>query len=179
MSGGESSGTFAPTASELNTTIRNDDYCRSAPTLWNSQASQIKFQAVYPLPYDFMFSGNFYTSPGVDIGAQYFVTNAVIEGSLGRPLAGCPVGGAACPVTKEINLIPNRTRQDDRITQLDIRLTRSFYIDNVRVNLAAELYNVFNARPVLGAREVFDANYLYPQGLLGGRFFKWAAQLGW
>lgn len=179
VSGGESSGTFAPTASSLDDTIRNDDYCRSAPSLWNSQASQIKFQAIYPLPGDFALSGNFYTSPGVDIGAQYFVSNAEIEGSLGRPLAGCPVGGAACPVTKEINLIPNRTLQDDRITQLDLRLTRSFNVGEVRVNASLELYNVFNARPVLGTRQVLGATYLYPQGFLGGRFLKWTAQLGW
>ncbi len=191
VSGGEASGTFTPGASSLDpgtnaatgipfATIRNDDYCRSAPSIWNSQSTQIKFQALYPLPQDFMLSGNFYTSPGVDIGAELFVPNVDLEPSLGRPLTGCAgLSGAACPVTAEVNLIPNQTRQDDRITQLDLKLSRAIIIGGLRLIAAGEVYNVFNSRPVLGSRQVFDATYLSPQGILGGRFFKWTATLDW
>ena len=101
--------------------------------------------------------------PGNDLNANVNVSPDAVEG-LGR--------STTAQSTFQVNANPNGTRSDDRVNQVDLRVTKVFNLGNARLNLSAELYNVFNARPVQGVREVFDDRFLVPQGLLGGRFFK-------
>ena len=167
-----------PGGGKLDGTVRNSDYCDSSPDLWDSPASQVKFQWLYPLPADFAISGNFYTNPGIPYGAVWDVPAATAAAAFGRPATNCGVS-TSCGGTLELDLIPDDTNHDDRITQLDLRLTRTFRFGEIVLDGAVELYNVFNSRPVLGQRDDFDAQYEYPLGVLGGRFFKWTAGLSW
>src|SRR4026207_2221680 len=59
-------------------------FCDVAPP-W-SQATQVKFMAVYPLPWHIQTSAIYQNSSGIPITASYVATNAAILSALGRNL---------------------------------------------------------------------------------------------
>jgi len=147
-----------------NTFVRNDEYCNANRPIWVSSGSQVKFQFIYPLPQGFALSGSVKSVPGPDLDANVNVSASAVEG-LGRT--------TTAQTTFQVNGNPNGTRADDRINQLDMRVTKDFGLGNARLNLSAELYNVFNSRAVQGTVDDIGPTYLFPGGLLGGRFFKY------
>ena len=46
---------------------RNDEFCRVVPSWWDGIGSQMKLQAVYPLPYDIVVSGVYKHLPGIPV----------------------------------------------------------------------------------------------------------------
>jgi hypothetical protein len=163
---------------------RNNDYCRIQSTLWNGVGSQIKVQAVYPLPYEFNVSGSFKDVPGITIGATYQASNAEVRESLGRDLSACR-GAVPCAARAAVALVPVASSSgsasahlyDERIRQVDLRLTRVFRVVGFRVQGIAELYNVFNRRSPLGIVSTYGSAWQLPVALLGGRLFKFGAQV--
>jgi hypothetical protein len=166
---------------------RTDGYCQISSPLWNGSGTTVKFQAVYPLPMNFVVSGTFKHLPGIPLTANYVVTNAQVASALGRNLAACPASGA-CAATATVALLPvndigtsdgNAAANifDDRLTQIDMRLTRLFRVGNTRIQGIGELYNIFNNRPVQSIVPTYGAAWLRPTSILGGRLFKFGAQL--
>jgi hypothetical protein len=68
---------------------------------------------------------------------------------------------------------------DERVNQVDLRLTRLFRFGGTRVQAIAELYNVFNNRPAQGIVGTYPraVGWQFPFGILGGRLFKFGAQI--
>jgi hypothetical protein len=66
---------------------------------------------------------------------------------------------------------------DDRLNQVDLRLTRTFRIARGRLQGALELYNVLNARPAQANVITYGSSWLLPSAILGGRLLKFAAQI--
>ena len=66
---------------------------------------------------------------------------------------------------------------DDRLTQIDLRLTRLFRIGGGRIQGIAELYNVTNTRPSQANVTTYGAAWLQPTSILGGRLFKVGTQI--
>ncbi len=163
---------------------RNADYCNnSALKLWNSGFSQVKFQAVYPLPADFVISGTFKHLPGVSRGVDVVYTNANIAPSLGRNLSACGNVTGNCGTLQTIGIERPGDLQDDRLTQVDMRLQRRFRFGGLRVSGMFEVYNLFNARTPQASFETYgtlaavNPSYYRPTILLGGRLFKFGAQV--
>ena len=93
---------------------------------WSS-GTQVKFLAVYPLPWDLETSAIFQNSPGIPITASYVITNAQVRDALGRNLAACPSQTVAtCTQTVRTELIPPNTVFEPRLTQVDLRVSRLF-----------------------------------------------------
>ena len=165
-------------------TPRTSDYCAVQSPMWDGGGSQVKFQAVYPLPYDFMVSGTFKHLPGNPLTATYVATTAQVRAALGRDLSACR-GAAACTVTTSVPLLPSVNNQgnaaavlfDERITQLDLRLSRGFRFGGGRIRATADLYNVFNRRPPVNINTTYGAAWLTPTSILGGRLFEFGAQI--
>ena len=163
---------------------RNDDYCtNSAETLWNSSQSQVKFQAVYPLPADFVLSGTFKHLAGVNRGVDVVYGNSNIAPSLGRNLSSCGNVTGACGTLQTISLNRPGELKDDRLTQVDLRVQRRFKIVGARVSGIFEVYNVMNARTpqssfsTYGTPSAVNPSFYRPTILLGGRLFKFGAQV--
>jgi hypothetical protein len=163
---------------------RSNPYCRVDPSWWNGNGAQIKFQVVYPLPYDFTVSGTYKNLPGVPDTSIYVYTNAQASGSLGRNLSACQ-GAVNCTVVGTVELLPAynvtgdlaASRYDDRLNQFDARLSRTLRIGKVRAQPVAELYNIFNSRTPQGIAPAYGQTWLLPSALLGGRLFKFGAQI--
>jgi hypothetical protein len=181
-----------PGASQTNTVgtlPRSDGFCRIQSTLWDGVGSQLKMQVVYPLPYEFVISGTYKHLPGQPIPANYLATNVALRGGLGRDLASCRgLVGAACSSTARIALLPSAFNQgnqssvllDERINQVDLRLTKGLKIGKTRIQGILELYNALNIRPAQGLLDTYSgtgATWQFPTALLGGRLLKFGAQI--
>ena len=143
-------------------------------------ATQIKFLAIYPLPWDFQVSATYMNIPGIPITASRSFSNAEVLPSLGRNLGQCR-GAATCTGTVTIDMVPPNTTFEDRLNEVDVRFTRSFRLAKVRVRGNADLYNLLNAADVLNMTTRYSGltggQWLQPTQILGGRLFKISAQL--
>jgi hypothetical protein len=132
--------------------------------------TQVKFLGSYTVPrLDIQISAAYQNIPGAEIQANYNAPNAVVMPSLGRPLAG----GAA---NIGVNLIRPGTMYGDRISQVDLRFAKLVSYAGTRATLHVDLYNAFNANPVLTQNFNFDA-WLRPTNILQARFLKLGVQL--
>jgi hypothetical protein len=178
-----------PGASTINTVgslPRTDGFCEIQSTLWDGVGSQVKLQAIYPLPYQIVISGTFKHLPGIPIPANYVATNGQVRDGLGRNLAACGALTTATCATTTIALLPTANNQgntssvllDERINQLDLRLTKGVRVGGLRVQGIVELYNVLNIRPAQGLVATFGPAWQFPFAMLGGRLLKFGAQIG-
>ena len=114
------------------------------------------------------------------ITADYVATNAEIRPSLGRDLGQCR-GLAPCNASVVINTVPDTSYFEDRLRQTDIRFTRTFRVGKIRVRGNGDLYNLFNASNVLNMTTRYSGTnggqWRRPLQILGGRMFKFSAQL--
>ena len=166
---------LAPGASATVTSPRTQTFCHVSPPL--SAGTQVKFLAIYPLPWGIQTSGIFQNGPGIPITASYTATNAEIKTSLGRNLAACPSQTAAtCNSTVKVDLIPANSMFEPRLTQVDLRLSRDFRLGGIkRLRGNLDIFNVFNASNVLSQ----IGSYTPPGGtwqnaaqILGGRLLR-------
>jgi len=66
---------------------------------------------------------------------------------------------------------------EDRLTQLDLRLTKILKVGRTRMQGMFDVYNVFNASTVLGVNAAYGPAWLRPTAILGARLFKFGAQV--
>ena len=151
-----------------------EGFCEIVPP-W-AAGTQIKFAAVYPLPWGLQTSAIYQNIPGIPITASYVVSNAQVASSLGRNLGSCR-GAATCAGTLTIELIPPNTLFEDRLQQVDLRLTRSFRLRTARVQGSFDVYNLLNASSILNMNTRYGASWQNVIQIMGGRLFKFSARL--
>jgi hypothetical protein len=153
---------------------RASEYCRLSPP-W-SASTQLKFLAVYPLPWGLQTSATYQNLPGIPVTASYVATNAQVRASLGRDLGACR-GAATCNATTTVALIPPNTLFEDRLQQVDLRFSRRFPLGRARLDANLDVYNAFNAGSVLSSVTAYGPRYLNAVNVLAGRLFKVGFQL--
>ena len=164
-----------PALPATSTVPRNSDFCHVSPP-WSS-STQLKFLAVYPLPYDIETSAIVQNSPGIPITASYVITNAQVQSVLGRSLAACPAAGT-CTQTVRTELIPPNTMFEPRLTQVDLRVSRSFrMMGSARLRGSLDIYNIFNANSVLSMTPTYGASWRNAAQVLSPRLLRIGAQL--
>ncbi len=140
-----------------------------------SGQTQVKFSGAYPLPWDLQASATFQYLPGIPITASYVARNAEIAPTLGRNLGQCGTR-VVCTGTATVEVIEPNTQFENRISQLDARLTRLFRVGRMRAQGIFDVYNVFNASPILAMTTRYGSAWLQPNQILGGRLFKFGVQ---
>lgn len=133
--------------------------------------NQVKFSAIYPMPWGLQASGNFQHLAGIPIQASFVATNAMIAPSLGRNLAAGANG------TTLVNLLEPNTEFEKPLNQLDLRLTRIFRFGATRVQGNFDIYNILNASAVTLLNTRFGPTWLQPQQFMGARLFKFGVQI--
>jgi hypothetical protein len=167
----------------INRYPRNAQFCKVQSPWWDAYGSQVKFQAVYPLPYNMAISAVYKNLPGIILTASNPLTSAQVAPFLGRPLAG----GAA---SVNLALLPftggnigsgavGGAAFDDRLNQLDLRLTKAVRIGRGRIQGILDVYNIFDARTPQADVTTYGATWTRPTSLLGGRLFKFGTQVEW
>jgi Carboxypeptidase regulatory-like domain len=109
---------------------------------------------------------------GGHLSANYTVSNAAIQPSLGRPLAG-----NAANVT--VNMIQPGSLYGDRVNELDFRVAKLLSFHGWRANISVDIFNLLNAAPTLSYNEAFIPNgaWLLPTSVMTARFAKLNIQL--
>src|SRR5262249_22643602 len=91
---------------------------------WAGQ-TQIKLNGAYPLPWNFQVSGVCQTLSGIGIWANRSFSTAEVAPTLGRNLSNCPTVTGPCTAAVTIALIEPNTMREDRLNQVDLRLTKT------------------------------------------------------
>jgi hypothetical protein len=138
-----------------------------------SAQTQFKANGTVPLPADFAFAFAFQNVSGPSYGADYAASNAEIIPSLGRPLSG----GLA---TATIPLVAPQTLFEDRITRLDLRLTKAFRVrSRLRIQLNLDAYNALNANSIRAVNDVYGPAWRTPLQILDPRLIQIGAQISY
>ena len=125
---------------------------------------------MFPLPAGFVTSFAFQNLAGPTYNATYTATASEIIG-LGRPLSG----GAT--TVQNIPLVAPQTLFEDRVTRLDLRLSHSFQVQRVRVQLNLDAYNALNANSVRAVNSTYGSAWTRPQQILDPRILQVGGQL--
>jgi hypothetical protein len=140
--------------------------------------TQVKMLASYQIPrIDVQVSGTYQNVPGVAIAGNYNAPFSAYGPSLGRVISGGNLNS-----TVAVNLVAPGTEYGDRINQLDVRIGKAFRIGSVRTTANMDLYNAFNANPVVAVNSTYNAvpvasassAWLAPQSILTARFVKFS-----
>jgi hypothetical protein len=136
-------------------------YCR----VQSAFLTQVKFIGTYTVPrVEVQVSAVYQSLPGPEIAALYTAPSAVVARTLGRPLSG----GAA---NATVNLIEPGTMYGERRNQFDLRVGKILQAARTRTTANLDLYNMFNANPVLAENSSF-AVWRRPTTILPARFVK-------
>src|SRR5205823_435551 len=90
---------------------------------------------------------------------------------------GMNLGRSATEGVATINLIEPNTKFEDRLNQVDVRLTKIFKLGGVRLQGMVDIYNIFNSAAILGENTRYGSLWLQPIQVVGARLFKLGAQL--
>jgi hypothetical protein len=162
------SGNAVPQIPGVLTQAARPGFCRVAPPF----QAQVKAFINYPLPWwGIRASATYQSLPGPEITASLVASNSEIAPSLGRNLS------AGATATATIDLIPFGSVFADRINQVDFRVTKSARVGRVRLEPMLDVFNLFNASPILGVNTRYGTSWLTPTQILPGRLFKLGVQL--
>jgi len=84
---------------------------------------------------------------------------------------------AGVNATVSIALLPPYTLFEPRFNQVDLRLTKTIPVGNVRAKVAIDGYNLFNSAAVLATNGTYGTSWLTPTSILGARLLKLGVQL--
>jgi hypothetical protein len=153
---------------------RSDAFCHLAAP-WSS-GTQVKFMAVYPLPWGIQTSAIYQNSSGIPITAQLVVPNAAVAPSLGRNLGSCR-GAETCNGNVTVDLIPPTEVFEPRLQQLDVRFSRIIRLGGTRrLRADLDIYNLFNANNVISMNTTYGAGWQDVRQILGGRLARIGGQ---
>jgi hypothetical protein len=147
--------------------------------------TQVRGLAAYTIPkIDVAISASFQLKPGTlgvlgndtatngtSVAANYNVSNAEAQASLGRPLSLGATNTA-------VNLLLPGQLYGDRVNQVDMRFAKVLRFGRTRTLVGLDLYNLFNANPGLTYGQAWGTNgatWLRPQTVLYPRFVRFNA----
>ena len=120
----------------------------------------------YQLPWGLQTAVVYQSLPGAPYNALYTVTTAQIAPSLGRNLSG-----NVRTITAE--LLPlYSTYFDQRVNQLDVRLSKILHVGRTRIQGNLDVFNLLNRSTVLQLNQAIGPTFLQPTQILDARLLK-------
>jgi len=137
----------------------------------NPYLQRFKINGSYPLPWGLQAAAVYQSLPGTPYNALLTVTTAQILPSLGRNLSG-----GVRTITAE--LLPlYSTYFDQRVNQLDVRLSKIVHVGKARIQGNLDLFNVLNGSTVLQLQQQYGATWQQPTQILDARLLKLGFQV--
>jgi hypothetical protein len=132
--------------------------------------------ATYVIPkIEVNVSGTWRSDPGNELRADYVVTSAIAQPSLGRPLSSGNV---------TVNLVPRGTLYGARVNTFDLRIAKIVRFRGTRAQFGADVYNLLNTDVVSSYNNGYSAPtatsgsiWLTPTGILPARYVRLNLQL--
>jgi hypothetical protein len=174
--------TYSWTTIDITQALRGDSVAGlTAPYCHIVTPFQTSFRglASYIVPkIDVQLSATWRSDPGVELMANYVVSNAIANSGpqpLGRNLSSGNV---------TVNLVPRGTLYGDRINDIDFRVMKVLHFGRTRLQAGVDIYNVMNADTVTLYNLTFNpavttgsAAWLSPQAIATARYAKINVQL--
>jgi len=140
----------------------------------------------YPLMWGLTLSGSLQSNAGVDRGITYTVARGTSTYPANCP-APCPAGSVILPTanwhtaTATLTLVPSGAMFNERIHQVDLKLTRSFRVNRVTISPVLEIFNVYNADTIVTyVSTVYNnASYERPNSIVQGRMIGIGTTVRW
>ncbi len=127
---------------------------------------QYRVTGGYTFPWKIQFSAVYQSIPPASFQPYYTVTNKS-QTTLGRPIVE---GSLNVPVAAQYAFLT------DRVNQVDIRVTKTITFEakrlKGRLDLMADVYNVFNTSPVTARNAAIGPTFYTPTAVLQGAFLK-------
>jgi outer membrane receptor protein involved in Fe transport len=79
-----------------------------------------------------------------------------------------------------VNLLKPGEKWGDRVNEVDLKIAKILRFGRTRSNVGVDIYNLFNANPVLTYNQAFapePGRWLVPTSVLSGRFAKLSASI--
>ena len=146
-------------------------YCRQVTPF--SAQTQVKLHGVFQLPQQIVASFAWQNLSGPQFGANYSVNNSQIQWVNAAP--GRVLSGGVTNVT--IPLVAPQTQFEDRITRLDLRLSKVVQVSRVRVQVNLDAYNALNANSVRQVIAAYGTRYKTPAQILDARLIQIGGQI--
>jgi hypothetical protein len=146
-------------------------HCRQV-TPFKAQ-TQLKLHGVFQLPQQIVASFAWQNLSGPSFGANYTVGNSQIQWVNAAP--GRVLSGGAQSVT--VPLVAPQTQFEDRITRLDLRLSKVIQVSRVRVQVNLDAYNALNANSVRQVIAAYGTRYKTPAQILDARLIQIGGQI--
>ena len=90
----------------------------------------------------------------------------------------CGATAAVCNGTTTVPLLAPGAYFGDRLNQVDFRASKTFTMPGGRrAQALVDLYNMFNANPILAQNNTFGPQWQRPTQILQGRLLKFGIQL--
>src|SRR5262249_51805034 len=129
----------------------------------------VKLLGAYTFPAHVEVAATLQSIPGNPEQANFVATNAQNFQSLGSNLSTGANG------TVSVNLVQPGSLLSARVNQLDVRLSRGFKLGQTSMKGMFDIYNLFNANPVIAWNNTYGTNgasWLQPLQILTGRLIK-------
>ncbi|HXD75855.1 MAG TPA: TonB-dependent receptor [Vicinamibacterales bacterium] len=138
--------------------------------------TQLRGLATYTVPkIDVQFSGVMQSKPGALLAANYAVTAAAVQQSLGR----APSGNVT---SVTVNLLAPGQMYGDRINQLDFRAAKILKFGRTKTMIGVDMYNALNSSAILTYNNTYagpGGTWLQPNSILTGRMTRISAEVSW
>ena len=145
-------------------------------------ATNVKFYGIVPIPGDFQVSWVFqrlsglpgrYVTGGLSHSqVTYRASNAEIAPSLGRNLSKGASGSITIPIVAPGDVFFDSTHA------LDVRLTKAFFIGDVRIRGNVDFNNLYNTSGVQSYNTTFGSAFQRPLTVQPARYVKFSLQVG-
>jgi hypothetical protein len=124
---------------------------------------------------DLNLSMTWRSDPGAELAANYVVTSAIAQPSLGRPLSSGNV---------TVNLIPPGTLYGARVNNMDMRIAKILRFSKTRAQFGVDVYNLMNTDVVTTYNLGYSAPtatrgsiWLTPTAILPARYVRLNMQI--
>jgi hypothetical protein len=141
--------------------------CHAAPPF----QPQVKLTGIIPLRWGLQTAWTYQGIPGPEITAQWNAPNSAVVNSLDRNLS------AGATATTLVQLILPGTMYAGRLHQVDVRFTKVIRVGKTRINGNFDVYNLFNASPVLILNTTYGDAWQQPSYILPPRLLKFGATI--
>jgi hypothetical protein len=121
------------------------------------------------LPFGINTGVSFQSIPGPEVLANYTVRNADITAGRVQFLNGRTSFGSG---SSTVSLIAPGTRYNERLYQVDVRLSKIVRYRGVRGRLNLDIGNLFNVSTILQNNVTYGTSWLRPDNILPGRIIK-------
>jgi hypothetical protein len=125
--------------------------------------NSVRGLATYLVPrIDLQVSGTWRSDPGPELRADYVVTSAIAQPSLGRPLSSGNV---------TVNLVEPGTLYGARQNNIDLRIAKILRFGRTRAQFGVDVYNLLNTDVVTGYNNGYSAtSWLTPTSIQPARY---------